>query len=161
MDKPAIVGKPLQYEYVIRNLGNATATRVIIRDGANFAGLSLAKSSGNGTIIKMNVPPQSTTKARLTVTADTERVIPPSRAEVEYTYIDKSTGEEVVRKGFSTASSPVVVYSYNEYRKVFKDFSREWTLFSLGVAIPVLLPLGVWLLLSGSAAAAAVKTKKH
>lgn len=150
VDEAAIEGKPFPMEYTIRNLGTLPA-RVIIREGANLAGLSISKSSGNGTIIKNNVLPQSTTTARLVIVAETERVIPASRAEVEYSYI-ASTGEEITRKGHSSASKPVVVYNYDEYRKTFKDYTREYTLFLLGTAIPVLLPFGVWLVLSASAA---------
>jgi len=159
VNEAAIEGKPIQYEYTIKNLGKLPATRVVIREGANLAGLSVAKSSGNGTIIKTNVLSASTITARLIVVAESERVIPASRAEIEYTYI-ANTGEEVTRKGHSTLSKPVVVYTYNEYRKTFKDYTREYTLFSLGMAIPVLLPLGVWLLLAASAADSTKLKKK-
>jgi hypothetical protein len=159
VDETAIEGKPITFEYTIKNLGKLPATRVIIREGANLGGLSIPKRSGNGTIIKTDVLPQSTTTARLVVVAESERVIPPSRAEVEYSYI-ADTGEEVQRKGHSTASKPVVVYNFDDYRKTFKDYTREYTLFTLGMAIPVLLPLGVWLMLSASAAADSIKLKK-
>jgi len=150
VDEVVIEGKPFPLEYTIRNLGTLPA-RVIIREGSNLAGLSLSKDSGNWTIVKNNVLPQSTTTARLMIVAETERVIPASRAQVEYSYTT-STGEEITRKGHSSASKPVVVYNYDEYRKTFRDYTREYTLFTLGTAIPVLLPLGVWLVLSTSAA---------
>ena len=159
VDEAAIEGKPITFEYTIKNLGKLPATRVVIREGANLAGLSLPKRSGNGTIIKTDVLPESTTTVRMVVVAESERVIPPSRAEVEYAYIANS-GEEVTRKGHSTASKPVVVYNYDDYRKTFKDYTREYTLFTLGMAIPVLLPLGVWLLLSSSASVDSTKLKK-
>ncbi len=114
-----IEGKPLEIEYTVRNLGNATATSVTIRE--NVAGLSIV-GGGNGTVTVRDVAPQSRVTAKLVVISETERIIPASRAEVVYTYVN-AQGEEVVVEGHSSANAPIEVYTWINYRKQTNDYT--------------------------------------
>lgn len=84
---------------------------------------------------------------RVTVIADTDRVIPASRAFVEYTHVGEE-GEEVRKTRYSPAVGPIEIQSYEAYRRAKKDFTKEWSIFTAGASIPILLPIFVWYALS-------------
>ena len=86
----------MQYDYEIRNLGNATARGVVLNEGANLSGMKVVEGGPTGDITIGNVDPHTLKKARLVVIPPTERVIPASRAKVVYSY-EGENGEEITQ----------------------------------------------------------------
>ena len=66
------------------------------------------------------------------------------------------------QEGYSSASTPVLVYTRTSYRTVNKDYTQEYILFTLFAAMFLLLPFSVWQKQKQASAAVsqAIKKKK-
>ena len=119
---------------------HSPASNIKIADEQGVQGLRIIEGElSHGCVIKSSRP--------VTVVPESERVIPSTRALVEYTSAEVEGGWKK-KQGYASSVGPIEILEWEDYRIKKGDYSREWTLFGIGASFPIFLPRFVWYKLS-------------
>ena len=126
------------------------ANDIILNDEQGLQGLPIIEGSSIMTLD--NLPPGAKQVRRVTVVPESERIIPLSRAMIEYTSVDEDDHDDGVqekeknkrKKGYSSAVGPIEILDWDTYRIKTGNYNKEWTTFGIGASFPILLPMFVW-----------------